>query len=201
MWKRTRESLKSKQNPQQLEIKRNDLEMLELAASAGEIYLKYLDESGFNLWAEPLYTWAKIGKQKRIEQPKNKGRRLNICGLLEPGKSFEYGLALKSNDWKTFSRCSQRLFLLFSSFTSKGATDYQAGLYCSMRLQYWEAAELPIMDLLQLNHTVFSEESGEIALGTSTTTSTDIWQACCHKAILAADSNAVRPTSLCCTSS
>lgn len=70
--------------------------MLELAASAGEIYLKYLDESGFSLWAKPLYTWARIGKQKRIEQPKKKGRRLNICGLLEPGRSFEYGLALKS---------------------------------------------------------------------------------------------------------
>ena len=96
MWKRTRESLKSKQNPQQLEIKKNDLEMLELAAAAGEIYLKYLDESGFSLWAEPLYTWAKIGQQKRIEQSKKKGKRLNICGLLEPGKSFEYGLALKT---------------------------------------------------------------------------------------------------------
>jgi transposase len=70
--------------------------MLELAAAAGEICLKYLDESGFSLWSETLYTWAKIGKQKRIEQTKKKGRRLNICGLLEPGKSFEYGLALKS---------------------------------------------------------------------------------------------------------
>ena len=70
--------------------------MLELAAGAGEICLKYLDESGFSLWAEPLYTWAKIGKQKRIEQTKKKGRRLNICGLLEPGKTFEYGLALKN---------------------------------------------------------------------------------------------------------
>ena len=70
--------------------------MLEWAASVGEICLKYLDESGFSLWSESLYTWAKIGEQKRIEQTKKKGRRLNICGLLEVGKSFEYGLALKS---------------------------------------------------------------------------------------------------------
>ena len=70
--------------------------MLELAASAGEICLKYLDESGFSLWSKSLYTWAKIGKQKKIEQSKKKGRRLNICGLLEVGRSFEYGLALKS---------------------------------------------------------------------------------------------------------
>jgi transposase len=70
--------------------------MLELAAGAGEICLKYLDESGFSLWAESVYTWAKIGRQKKIEQGKKKGKRLNICGLLELGKSFEYGLALKS---------------------------------------------------------------------------------------------------------
>ena len=52
--------------------------MLELAAAAGEICLKYLDESGFSLWSEPVYTWAKIGQQKRIEPTKKKGKRLNI---------------------------------------------------------------------------------------------------------------------------
>ncbi|WP_287255790.1 transposase [Moorena sp. SIO4E2] len=70
--------------------------MLEISAAVGEICLKYLDESGFSLWAETLYTWMKIGTQKRIEQGKKKGKRLNICGLLERGKSFEYGLAFKS---------------------------------------------------------------------------------------------------------
>lgn len=88
--------MKGKQNPSEVKNKKNDLEMLEWAASVGEICLKYLDESGFSLWAESLYTWAKIGEQKRIEQTQKKGRRLNICGLLEVGKSFEYGLALKS---------------------------------------------------------------------------------------------------------
>lgn len=70
--------------------------MLQWAGAAGEICLKYLDESGFSLWSIPIYTWAKRGEQKRIEQTKKKGKRLNICGLLEVGKSFEYGLALKS---------------------------------------------------------------------------------------------------------
>ena len=91
--------------------------MLELAAAAGEICLKYLDESGFSLWPEPVYTWAKIGQQKRIEQTKKKGKRLNICGLLELGQSFEYGLSLKSFqsesyikliDWQA-SQAEQRL--------------------------------------------------------------------------------------------
>jgi len=57
--------------------------MLELAAAAGEIHLKYLDESGFSLWAQVCYTWAKKGEQKRIEQTKKKGKRLNICAFLE----------------------------------------------------------------------------------------------------------------------
>ena len=47
MWKRTRTSHKSKQNLIKKEIGQADLDMLELAAAAGDIYLKYLDESGF----------------------------------------------------------------------------------------------------------------------------------------------------------
>ena len=41
IWKRTRQSYKNKQSPQQRQIKQADLEMLELAAAAGEIELKY----------------------------------------------------------------------------------------------------------------------------------------------------------------
>ncbi len=76
--------------------------MLEWAGAVGEICLKYLDESGFSLWTKPLYTWAKEGEQKRIEQTKKKGKRLNICGLLEQNKSFKYGLAFKSFDSETY---------------------------------------------------------------------------------------------------
>ncbi|BAY82199.1 transposase [Calothrix parasitica NIES-267] len=41
--------------------------MLELSAAAGEIDLKYLDESGFCMWSEPSYTYYHIGEQKRLE--------------------------------------------------------------------------------------------------------------------------------------
>lgn len=88
--------MKAKQNQEVREVKKADLEMLELAAGAGEICLKYLDESGFSLWAETVYSWGKIGEQKKIEQPKKRGKRVNICGLLEKGRKFDYGLALKS---------------------------------------------------------------------------------------------------------
>ena len=38
-------------------------------------------------------------------------------------------------------------------------------MYCyELMLRYWENKKLPIIDLLRLNNTMFSEESGEIAL-------------------------------------
>jgi hypothetical protein len=69
--------------------------MLQLAAAAGEICLKYLDESGFCMWSPVSYTWAKQGVQKRMEQTQRRGRRLSIWGLMQPGLSFEYGLSLE----------------------------------------------------------------------------------------------------------
>jgi len=49
--------------------------------------------------------------------------------------------------------------------TTKGALDYQRAMYCfELMLRYWENKKLPIIELLRLNHTMFSEESGEIAL-------------------------------------
>ena len=68
--------------------------MLELAAAAGEIDLKYLDESGFCLWSPTGYTYYPIGAQKRLEQTKRRGRRLSILGLLQPCVNFAYGLAV-----------------------------------------------------------------------------------------------------------
>ncbi|BAY80827.1 transposase (plasmid) [Calothrix parasitica NIES-267] len=68
--------------------------MLELSAAAGEIDLKYLDESGFCMWSEPSYTYYHLGEQKRLEQTKRRGRRLSIIGLLQPLASFAYGLVI-----------------------------------------------------------------------------------------------------------
>ena len=48
---------------------------------------------------------------------------------------------------------------------SKGSLDYQRTMLVFARLlQYWEAHNLPVCELLSQNHTSFSEESGEIAL-------------------------------------
>ena len=91
---------------------------MELAHAAGEIHLKYLDESGFSLWSPVSYTWAKQGQQKRIEQTLRRGKRLSICGLLEPDQSFDYGLVLggvkshsylKLMEWEA-QKAAQRMF-------------------------------------------------------------------------------------------
>lgn len=76
--------------------------MLELAAAAGEIDLKYLDESGFCVWSEPGYTYYFRGEQKRLEQKKRRGRRLSIIGFLQPIISFVYGLVIGGVDRKSY---------------------------------------------------------------------------------------------------
>jgi putative transposase len=76
--------------------------MLELAAAAGEIDLKYLDESGFCAWSEPGYTYYQRSEQKKIEQTKRRGRRLSIIGFFQPLISFVYGLVIGGVDRKSY---------------------------------------------------------------------------------------------------
>ena len=86
--------------------------MMELAAAAGEIDLKYLDESGFCAWSKPSYTYYKKAEQKRIQQTKNRGRRLSIVGLFEPLISFVYGLVIGGVDRKAYIQMMEKEALL-----------------------------------------------------------------------------------------
>jgi putative transposase len=65
-------------------ILQHKLRRAEWTAAAGEIDLKYLDESGFCAWSKPSYTYYQKSEQKRLQQTKTRGRRLSIVGLLEP---------------------------------------------------------------------------------------------------------------------
>lgn len=95
-WKRTRVSLQGKRKESEYLVKKTDLETLKLYESEGYIKLKYLDEAGFSLWSQASYSYAKKGKQKKINQKKKKGKRLSILGIYREGESFEYGLKLGS---------------------------------------------------------------------------------------------------------
>lgn len=75
---------------------------MELSAAAGEIDLKYLDESGFCVWSEPGYTYYFKGEQKRLEQKKRRGRRLSIIGFFQPLISFVYGLVIGGINRKSY---------------------------------------------------------------------------------------------------
>lgn len=87
-----------------------DLALLEQAAAAGEIVLKYLDESGCSLWSSVSYSYSPMGQQKCLEQtPKRWGRRISIIGILEQEKQFDYALVqggcksqtyIKVMDWQ-----------------------------------------------------------------------------------------------------
>jgi len=102
IWKRARKSHKGKQEIAVRQIKQADLDMLEWAAAAGEIDLKYLDESGFCAWSEPTYTYYKRGEQKRLEPTHRRGRRLSIVGLFQHEISFVYGLVIGGVERKAY---------------------------------------------------------------------------------------------------
>lgn len=77
-----------------MQAKRADWRMLQEWAESGLICLKYLDESGFERSSPLTYSYSKRGQQKRIAQPRKRGRRISALGLWEPGRSFEYGLVV-----------------------------------------------------------------------------------------------------------
>ena len=77
----------------------------------------------------------------------------------------DYGSLLKNNEFLSFNIAFHNLLLLFILCRNKGSHDYQRTMFVfALLLRYWEENGLPIMDLLRANHTLFSEESGEIAL-------------------------------------
>ena len=76
--------------------------MLKEEEKMGNLRLKYLDEAGFSLWSSPSYSYLKRGKQKIIPQSKKRGKRLNILGIYEPNKGFNYALKLGSFNQETF---------------------------------------------------------------------------------------------------
>ena len=82
------------------------------------ITLLYLDESGCCPESPLSYGYGQIGQQKSISQKTRKGRRVNIMGVWEEEKRFEYALKvgtyktksyLRFMDWQA-ERAMKRLF-------------------------------------------------------------------------------------------
>ena len=88
------------------------LAILEALAEAGQIEVKYLDETGCAQWSAVSYSYARIGTQKRFEQTSRRGQRVSILGVWDPHESFEYALAVGSID-------SQRYIAVMDQIAAK----------------------------------------------------------------------------------
>jgi len=75
----------------------------------------------------------------------------------------DYGVAIKGNDYAILEKCLYALVAFFVMCNGQGSLDYRRSLYCFLIMtRYWTYHQLPIMTLLRANHTLFSEESGEL---------------------------------------
>ncbi len=63
---------------------------LEALAAAGQIALKYLDETGCCQWTPESYSYSQKGQQKRFEQTARRGQRVSVLGVWDPNESFDY---------------------------------------------------------------------------------------------------------------
>lgn len=94
VWKRVRYSPALNKSPAWTKAKRQDWEMLKMWAQLGLIRLKYLDESGCYCQSPTDYSYGRRGSQKKLCQTRRRGRRINIFGVWEPDKGFDYALML-----------------------------------------------------------------------------------------------------------
>ena len=55
-------------------------------------------------WLPCSLRYGRRGQQKRIHQPRKRGRRLNVLGFWQPQQSFEYGIMLGSIESERYIR-------------------------------------------------------------------------------------------------
>lgn len=68
--------------------------MLQLWVQLELICLKYVDESGFERCSSLNYSYSRRGEQKRIHQPRRRGKRISALGIWQPECRFDYGLVI-----------------------------------------------------------------------------------------------------------
>ena len=93
-WKRTRQSHRRQQDPLVKAAAAAQLVQLEALAAAGQIALKYLDETGCSQWTPVSYSYSRVGKQKRFEQTARRGQHVSILGIWDPDECFDYALVI-----------------------------------------------------------------------------------------------------------
>lgn len=85
-WKRGRQSLRSKRDPDEFAQGKREVEDLRRRKQRHEIELFYFDESGFCLESSIPYAYQFPGEE--LELPSSRSARLNVLGFLSPNMSF-----------------------------------------------------------------------------------------------------------------
>lgn len=101
-WKRTRSSHERLQDPEARKQKEGELKILQEMSDAGELSLYFCDESGCDPWSQTYYSYSSKGEQKRQEQTRRRGKRVNILGVFQPLVRFFYTLVVGSVTGETF---------------------------------------------------------------------------------------------------
>ena len=94
VWKRLRQCPPEPKKPEYQQAKQADWLMLRLRAESGLIWLKYVDESGFERCSTLNYSYSRRGEQKRIHQPPKRGKRISALGVWQPQHRFDYRLVM-----------------------------------------------------------------------------------------------------------
>lgn len=79
-WRRARKSLKHKRNQEKFEQSKLEINRLKQRYHAGEIDLRYFDESGLDLVPSVPYAWQPKGET--IELPASRSSRITVLGFL-----------------------------------------------------------------------------------------------------------------------
>jgi len=79
-WRRIKKSLKSKRDEEKFKQAKVEISALKKRHRAGEIDLRYFDESGFDLQPTVPYAWQLKGKT--IELPSARSSRVTVLGFL-----------------------------------------------------------------------------------------------------------------------
>lgn len=85
-WKRGRQSLRSKRDPEEFAQGKREVEALRRRKHRHEIELFYFDESGFCLESSIPYAYQFPGEE--LELPSSNSARLNVLGFLTPDMTF-----------------------------------------------------------------------------------------------------------------
>lgn len=79
-WKRFKRGLAGQPDPLEYEEKKQELTLLKQREEAGEIELRYLDETGFCLTPYVPYGWQEKGEINSLKS--SRSRRLNVLGIM-----------------------------------------------------------------------------------------------------------------------